>query len=99
MAKNYIDNLYEETRKGMLEKAEQGIYPAFAPLGYVNVDNAGKRHIQPDPIIAPLICALYGWYATGNYSLLEVTKKAQAEGLIYRKTGAKLHKSVVHKIL
>jgi site-specific DNA recombinase len=31
MAKNYIDNLSEETKKGMLEKAEQGIYPSFAP--------------------------------------------------------------------
>ena len=35
MAKNYIDNLSEETRKRMLEKAEQGIYPSFAPLGYI----------------------------------------------------------------
>jgi site-specific DNA recombinase len=31
MAKNYIDNLSEETRKGMLEKARQGIWPSFAP--------------------------------------------------------------------
>jgi site-specific DNA recombinase len=99
MAKNYIDNLSEETKKGMLEKADQGIYPSFAPIGYINVDNNGKRHIQPDPIISPLIRILYEWYATGNYSLLEVTKKAQAEGLTYRKTGAKLHKSIVHKIL
>ena len=99
MAKNYIDNLSEETRKGMLEKAEQGIYPSFAPLGYINVDNGGKRCIQPDPIISPLIRALYEWYATGNYSLLEVTKKARSEGLTYRKTGARLHKSIVHKIL
>jgi len=34
MAKNYIDNLSEETRKGLLEKAEEGEYPAYAPLGY-----------------------------------------------------------------
>ena len=27
MAKNYIDNLSEETKKGMIEKAEQGLYP------------------------------------------------------------------------
>ena len=33
MAKNYIDNLSEETRKGMTEKASQGIWPSFAPLG------------------------------------------------------------------
>ena len=48
---------------------------------------------RPDPI------RLYERYATGNYSLLEVSKKAQAEGLNYRKTGAKLHKSIVYKIL
>jgi site-specific DNA recombinase len=34
MAKNFIDNLSEETKKGMLEKAEQGTYPSFAPYGY-----------------------------------------------------------------
>ena len=27
MAKNYIDNLSEEARKGQQEKAEQGIWP------------------------------------------------------------------------
>src|ERR1700692_4951586 len=30
MAKNYIDNLSEETRKGMHEKAEQGLWPSCA---------------------------------------------------------------------
>jgi DNA invertase Pin-like site-specific DNA recombinase len=35
MAKNYIDNLSEEARKGMQEKAEQGIWPTVAPLGIV----------------------------------------------------------------
>jgi hypothetical protein len=36
MAKNYIDNLSEEARKGMQEKAEQGIWPTKTPLGYRN---------------------------------------------------------------
>ena len=40
MAKNYIDNLSEETRKGMLEKAAQGLWPSFAPLGYLNYGRA-----------------------------------------------------------
>ena len=44
MAKNYIDNLSEETRKGMTEKAEQGIWPSYAPFGYCNVvGENGKR--------------------------------------------------------
>jgi DNA invertase Pin-like site-specific DNA recombinase len=36
MAKNYIDNLSEEVRKGHAEKAEQGEYPSHAPIGYRN---------------------------------------------------------------
>ncbi len=99
MAKNYIDNLSEETRKGMLEKAEQGIYPSFAPLGYINVQCGDKRYIQPDPELAPLIRQLFEWYATGNHSLLELARKANIEGLSYRKTGNKVGKSTVHKIL
>src|SRR5438874_1910112 len=53
MAKNYVDNLSEETRKGMLEKAEQGIWPSFAPLGYRNATGPdGKKFIEPAPEIA-----------------------------------------------
>jgi signal transduction histidine kinase/DNA invertase Pin-like site-specific DNA recombinase len=56
MAKNYIDNLSEETRKGMLEKAEQGIWPSYAPLGYSNVEDAqGRNVIVPDPELAPMV--------------------------------------------
>jgi len=47
MAKNYIDNLAEETRKGMIQKASEGYYPSFAPLGYFNVEkNINGRKIK-----------------------------------------------------
>ena len=70
MAKNYVDNLSEETRKGMLEKAEQGIWPLFAPLGFRNVDGPdGKKIIAPDPDVAPIVSKLFHWYATGRLSL------------------------------
>ena len=36
MAKNYVDNLSEEVKKGLLEKADQGHWPTVAPVGYVN---------------------------------------------------------------
>ena len=45
MAKNYIDNLSEETKKGMLEKAEQGIYPTVAP--WATVISAGEMAKKP----------------------------------------------------
>jgi site-specific DNA recombinase len=67
MAKNYVDNLGEEVRKGMLEKARQGHWPSFAPIGYVN--SPVTRRIEPDPERAPIITKLFEWYATGNISL------------------------------
>jgi site-specific DNA recombinase len=100
MAKNYIDNLSEEARKGMQEKAEQGIWPTKTPLGYRNVVGPnGKKIIEPDPDIAPTIAQLFEWYATGTLSLKEATRKARAAGLTFRKTGTPVPVSTVHNIL
>jgi site-specific DNA recombinase len=100
MAKNYIDNLSEETRKGMLEKAEQGLWPSFAPLGYRNVsDPNGKRIIEPDPTLAPMITQMFEWYATGQYSLADVTNMARANGMLFRKSNDAVPKATVNKIL
>ncbi len=96
MAKNYIDNLSEETKKGMREKAEQGLYPSFAPIGYRN--NRETQRIDLDPETAPLVKKLFEWYSTGNYSLLQVKNMAHEEGLTYR-SGKKISKSTVEKIL
>src|SRR5271166_4850163 len=100
MAKNYVDNLSEETRKGMLEKAEQGIWPSFAPLGYRNVAGSdGKKIIEPDPDSAPIIARLFEWYATGMLSLKEVAERAKATGLTNRKSGRPIPVSTVHTTL
>src|SRR5215813_8895701 len=100
MAKNYIDNLSEETRKGMQEKAEQGIWPTVAPLGYRNAAGAdGKKIIEPDPKSAPLIARLFEWYASGTLSLKEAAHKARAAGLVYRKNGAPVPVSTVQATL
>ena len=82
MAKNFIDNLSEETRKGMMEKASQGIWPSYAPIGYLNVDGTnGKRTIVPDPALAPLVRRLYELCATGQHSVKELAAIAQREHL------------------
>ncbi len=70
MAKNFIDNLSEETRKGQKEKDKQGLWPSNAPLGYLNVTGPDSRRIiEPDPVRAPLMTRLFERYATGHYSL------------------------------
>src|SRR5215208_2980785 len=100
MAKNYIDNLSEEARKGMQEKAEQGIWPTKTPLGYRNITGPdGKKVIVVDPAVAPTVSKLFEWYATGQLALKDVAKKARAAGLIYQKTGNRVPTSTVHTIL
>jgi site-specific DNA recombinase len=100
MAKNYIDNLSEEARKGQQEKAEQGIWPTKAPLGYRNVLGPdGKRIIAPDPDVAPIITKIFEWYAPGHLALEEVAEKAFSIGLVYRRTGAPVPVSAIHTIL
>ena len=102
MAKNYIDNLSEETSKGMLEKAEQGMFPSYAPLGYINIEkNINGRPvkvIEIDGLRAPIIQKMFRLYGTGNYSLKKITSLANEEGLRSKK-GYKLQKSTVEKIL
>lgn len=94
------DRRHRETRKGMLEKAEQGIWPSAAPLGYRNVDGAnGKRVIEPDPDVAPHVTKMFEWYAAGGLALRDVSKKARAAGFSYRKSGKSVPTSSVHKIL
>jgi site-specific DNA recombinase len=100
MAKNYIDNLSEEARKGMQEKAEQGIWPTKCPLGYRNITGPdGKKIIATDPALAPMIVNLFEWYARGEISLKEAARKAHAAGLLYPRSGAKVPVSTIHTIL
>jgi DNA invertase Pin-like site-specific DNA recombinase len=100
MAKNYIDNLSEEARKGQQEKAEQGIWPSKAPLGYRNVTGPdGKKIITPDAETGTLILDLFTWYAPGIISLQELCQRAYAAGLVHRRTGAPLPVSTIQTVL
>lgn len=64
----------------MQEKAEQGIWPTVAPLGYRNVAGPdGKKIIEPDPETAPIIARLFEWYATGSLSLREAAKRFEQQ--------------------
>jgi site-specific DNA recombinase len=97
MAKNYVDNLSEEVKKGLREKAEQGHWPPVAPVGYVN--NLATHRIEPDPVRAPLIATLFELYATGQMSLQELTTRAQARGLTHPRSGRRMMKAEIHRIL
>lgn len=82
MARNYIENLSEEVKKGMHEKASEGGYPTVAPLGYLNTrDSVG---IRPDPERAPIIRELFDAASTGCYSIDDLTRLARSRSLTGR---------------
>ncbi|MGA3260335.1 MAG: recombinase family protein [Bryobacteraceae bacterium] len=97
MARNYSQNLGEETLKGMLQKAKSGLYPSNAPAGYRNVEGLdGRRIIVPDDD-APTITRLFEEFSTGRYSLKTLAAKAREEG--WTIGGRRLHRSTLHLIL
>jgi DNA invertase Pin-like site-specific DNA recombinase len=97
MARNYSQNLGEETLKGMLQKAKSGLYPSNAPAGYRNAEGSdGRRIIVPDRD-APTITRLFEEFATGRYSLKTLAATARVEG--WTVGGRRLHRSTLHLIL
>ena len=99
MSQNYRDNLSEEVQKGMNANARLGIWPTVVPLGYKNIMSAdGRKIIVPDPVRAPLVQKLLEWYASEDYAIRDLAKKARAHDLTY-KSGNRITKSSVHAIL
>ncbi len=94
MAKNYIDNLSEETKKGLNEKAERGEYPNRPAVGYVNKN----KKIIVDKEISPIIKEVFERYATDQYSIRGIADYATELGLTSR-TGKKVNPSVIYNIL
>ena len=81
MAKNYIDNLSEEVRKGLSEKVKQGHYPCKPPVGYKNEKStSGKNIIVIDKEKAPYIERMFKLYASG-YSIDKIREILTEAGL------------------
>jgi len=96
MAKNYSDNLSEEVKKGLSEKAAQGEWPSRPPVGYKG--NRDTHLIEPDPEKAPFIEKLFQLYASGDYSLQRLADIAKDSGLFSRNSMA-INKAGIHRIL
>jgi site-specific DNA recombinase len=106
MAKNYVDNLSEEVKKGLRQKAEEGIYPHNCPpLGYKMGRENGKAVPVVDELNRDLVKAMFDRFATGTYSLKSLITELHDEGIVIpenfpRATKLKsISKSTVQRIL
>ena len=66
-SKYFVDNLRENVKRGLRQKIRNGVWPGWAPVGYLN--NAKTRGIDVDSDKAPKVRKLFEMYATGAYTL------------------------------
>jgi site-specific DNA recombinase len=95
-SKYYVDNLSENIKRGQRRKLQEGIWPQWAPFGYIN--DRKTRGIVPDPERAPLVRQAFELYATGEYTLDRLTSTFNALGLTSRE-GKPLVRTQFHRLL
>jgi len=91
-----------KVKKSLEKKWEDGIYPSWAPLGYLNINKGTEekphRVIEIDPTKGPMVVECFKMYASGNYSLLQLSKRMYKKGFTAR-NGKTICDSSLQKIL
>ncbi len=82
-SKYYIDALSENIRRGIRLKLSKGIWPQWAPIGYLNDRRA--RAIIIDTGKAPFIKRVFELYSSGEYTLEQIRSKMNYLGLAGKK--------------
>jgi site-specific DNA recombinase len=104
MANQYIRDLSNNVKRGLIEKAKRGEFPSSAHIGYLN--DVRTKRIIVDPHLAPIIRGAFELYAEGNSRLEDIGNYFFEHGL---KTGNRspwakgggrqFHKDKVKRIL
>ena len=99
-AKLENDNKGVDVKRGLRTKAEQGIYPAPAPLGYINdkVAERGNRTILPDPERFELVRKMFDLMLTGRYTPPKILAIANDEWGFRTPRGHKMSRSNIYNI-
>lgn len=95
-SKYYVDNLSENTKRGLRQKVRRGEYPSNAPFGYYN--NTKNKTIQIDKTRAALVVEIFELYAKNESRFQDISDYLFARGV--KTKGGKVYKpDKVKKIL
>ena len=78
-SKYFVDNLRENVKRGLRQKIRNGVWPGWAPVGYIN--NPKTRAIDIDLEKSPKVVKMFELYATGNYTLNSLANWCKEKGL------------------
>jgi len=97
-AKFYLNNLSQEVKKGMDQKARQGKYPGGPiPIGYLR--NSVTSEIVIDPERSPIVRQLFELYSDGEHSIDDLHREAKRLNLTYIKSGRPVARAEIERIL
>jgi site-specific DNA recombinase len=101
LARQYSNNLSEETRKGLQEKAEEGWYPGPTKRGYVTVGEQGHKVWEIDhseKSEALFIAKAFNLYAHQSHTITTLWNALYKEGWT-GSAGNKLARNTIYTIL
>jgi len=96
-SKYYVDNLSENVKRGLRQKLRRGEWPGRAPIGYVN--NLRNHTIEIDREKASIIRKLFRAYATGKYTLKDLSDLSLSLGLVSQRKRKGLAVAVIQRML
>ena len=101
MANQYIRELSVNIKRGKRNKAERGIYPGPAPVGYMNDkhDVKGNKHILKDPERFESVKKLLYAIHSRRYTPMQLFKVANEEWRFTMPDGRKLARSTLYRII
>ena len=95
-SKYFVDNLRENVKRGLRQKIRNGVWPGWAPVGYLN--NPKTRMIDIDREKSGKVKKLFELYSTGEYTLKSLANWCKEKNL-RGNLGKEIAISNVQKIL
>ncbi len=95
-SKYYVDNLSENTKRGLRQKVRRGEMPGRAPLGYIN--DIRTKTVIVDKRRAPFVIEAFKLYAKGASRLQDIADFLLSKG-IKTKGNKSLKKDQITKLL
>ena len=100
MANQFIRDLSSNTKRGMRSKAEKGVFPSRAPIGYINdkFQAKGEKKVIIDPVKFPIVRKLWDLFLEKKCTTDEIHTIARDKYGLIGVTGRPVPRSVIYNI-
>ncbi len=95
-SKYYVDNLSENTKRGLRQKVRRGERPGLAPVGYIN--DVRTKTVVVDKRQSPIVAEAFELYAKGDQRLEDIAAFLASRGIL-TKSGKQFPKDKIKRIL